>query len=70
MSITWQWLIKLIVPFLTQLLTLVSPSIKAELNDFATQLYLKALATPNAWDDMFVGFLLDILAIPRPPLPS
>jgi hypothetical protein len=47
---------------------LVTPEIKKLLNDFLTALYLKALATDNPWDDFAVGFLLDILAIPRPPL--
>jgi len=44
----------------------VTPAIKSELNDLLTGLYLKALKTPNVFDDFFIGMLLDILAIPRP----
>lgn len=67
MSITWKWLIKIFMSILSPILEVISPTIKAELNAFLTELYLKALSTPNAWDDLFVGMLLDILAIPRPP---
>jgi hypothetical protein len=67
MSLTWTWLLNLLVPLLGQLIKLVSPAIMAELGALATQLYLKAMATPNPWDDMLCGFLLDILGIPRPP---
>lgn len=70
MSVTWTWLLNLLLPILGKLIDLISPAIKAELNTFVTNLYLKALATPNPWDDMLVGFLLDILAIPRPPPPT
>ena len=67
MSVTWTWLLNLVLPILGKLIDLISPAIKAELNNLLTQLYRKAVETPNPWDDMLVGFLLDILAIPRPP---
>ena len=69
MSITWTWLINLVAPLLSQMIKMVSPAIIAELNEFATDLYLKSIKTPNPWDDMFTGVLLDILAIPRPTPP-
>jgi hypothetical protein len=67
MGLTWTWIIELALKILLPLFNLVTPEIKQLLNDFLTGLYLKALATPNPWDDMAVGFLMDILAIPRPP---
>ena len=67
MGITWKWLIQILMQVLLPLLELISPAIKAELNGFLTELYRKALTTPNAWDDLFIGMLLDILSIPRPP---
>jgi hypothetical protein len=67
MSLTWTWLLNLLAPLLMQLIGLISPVIKSELGTLLTGLYVKALATPNPWDDMLLGFLLDILGIPRPP---
>lgn len=67
MGISWKWLIQLVVGVLGPILGLISPVIKAALNEFLTKLYLDALKTPNPWDDFFIGMLLDILVIPRPP---
>ena len=67
MGITWKWIIVMLVNALGPLMSEVTPVIKTELNDLLTNLYKKALATPNPWDDHLVGLLLDILAIPRPP---
>lgn len=67
MSNTWTWVLELFGKILVPLFNLITPELRTLLNDFLTSLYLKALATPNPWDDMAVGFLLDILAIPRPP---
>jgi hypothetical protein len=67
MGISWKWLIQILVNLIGPILSLISPAIKAALNEFLTNLYLDALKTPNPWDDFLVGLLLDILAIPRPP---
>lgn len=67
MSLTWQWLVQILMKVIFPLLDLITPAIKVELNAFLINLYKKALSTPNAWDDLFVGMLLDIVGIQRPP---
>jgi len=67
MNIFWAGIFKWVAEIFAGLVVQVTPAIKAELNDLLTSLFKKALATPNAWDDFFIGMLLDILAIPRPP---
>jgi hypothetical protein len=67
MSLFWQGVIQAALRIFTSILGMATPVIKAELSEFLTQLYKKALATPNPWDDFAVGLLLDILAITRPP---
>lgn len=67
MSMSWKWLIELILSVLGPILAQISPVVKAALSEFLTRLYLDALKTPNPWDDFLVGMLLDILGIPRPP---
>lgn len=67
MNVFWAGILKYIAQIFAGILLQISPVIKTELNDFLTQLYRKAVATPNVWDDFGVGLLLDILAIPRPP---
>lgn len=66
MSLTWTWVLQLLAPLLMQLIGLISPAIKSELGTLLSGLYVKALATPNPWDDMLLGFLLDVLSIPKP----
>jgi len=67
MGTVWVWLLQVLASALAPIISVITPEIKAALNDFLTNLYLKALKTPNVWDDFVVGILLDILAIPRPP---
>jgi hypothetical protein len=67
MAVVWGWVIELILKVLVPVFNLVTPELRLLLNDFLTSLYLKAVKTENPWDDMAVGMLLDILAIPRPP---
>ena len=67
MNVFWSGILKAMAQIFAGILLQISPMIKAELNDFLTALYRKALATPNVWDDFGVGLLLDILVIPRPP---
>ena len=66
MGFTWTWVIQLALKVLLPLFSLITPELKKLLEDFLTQLYLKAVLTENPWDDLAVGFLLDILGIPRP----
>ena len=67
MNVFWGNIFKWVIQIFGGIVGRVTPAIAAELNAFLTNLYQKALATPNPWDDFFVGMLLDILAIPRPP---
>jgi hypothetical protein len=67
MNVFWGGIIKYMIQIFLGLLGQMSPQIKKELNELLTKLYLKALKTPNVWDDFAVGMLLDILSIPRPP---
>lgn len=67
MKIAWGWILELAMKILVPLFNMITPELKQLLNDFLTQLYVKALATENPWDDFAIGFLMDILAIPRPP---
>ena len=67
MNAFWGMVFKWVIQIFGALMPSITPAITAELNAFLTTLYRKALATPNPMDDFFVGLLLDILAIPRPP---
>ena len=67
MNVFWSKILLWIAQIFAGIIGQVTPGIIAELNVLLTNLYKKALATPNPWDDFLVGMLLDILAIPRPP---
>lgn len=67
MAISWKWLIQILAVALGPIFSTLTPLIKKLLENFLTDLYQKALATENPWDDYVVGLLLDILGIPRPP---
>jgi hypothetical protein len=66
MNFFWQGVISAMVKIFASILGSVEPGLKAELSAFLTDLYKKALATPNPMDDFVIGLLLDILGIPRP----
>jgi len=67
MNVFWGMVFNWVIKIFGGLVSQVTPAISAELNAFLTNLYKKALATENPMDDFFVGLLLDILVIPRPP---
>ena len=67
MNVFWGGVLKWAAQILTGIIGQATPAIASELNVFLTNLYKKALATPNPWDDFLIGMLMDILAIPRPP---
>lgn len=66
MAIKWEWLKTLLIRVLRGIFGVISPEIKDFLTEALQNLYRKAEETENPWDDMFVGFLLDILGIPKP----
>lgn len=47
-----------------QLLGTISPEIRKAVIEFVKQLEVQAKATPNKWDDIFVGLLKAVLVIP------
>lgn len=67
MNVFWAGILKYVLQIFAGIILQMTPTFIAELNDLLTQLYKKALSTPNPWDDFAVGMLLDILAVPRPP---
>ena len=67
MNVFWGSILKYVFQIFAGLIGQMTPAILSELKAFLTNLYNKALATPNPYDDFAVGMLLDILGIPRPP---
>ncbi len=67
MNAFWGNIIKWVIQIFGGIIGQMTPALMAELKVFLVELYKKALATPNPWDDFMVGLLLDILSIPRPP---
>ena len=66
MNVFWGSILKYVFQIFAGLIGQMTPAILSELKAFLTNLYNKALATPNPYDDFAVGMLLDILGIPRP----
>lgn len=66
MSITWGWILKIMVPIFKKLLEMMTPKLEKALEDFLLEMYKKALETENPWDDMAFGFLLELFDIPKP----
>ena len=67
MNVFWANIFKWVIQIFGGIIGQMTPAILGELNAFLTNMYKKALATPNPGDDFAIGMLLDILAIPRPP---
>ena len=67
MNVFWGKVLMWIAQIFAGIIGQVTPGIILELKLFLINLYNKALATPNPWDDFAIGMLLDILGIPRPP---
>jgi len=44
----------------------ISPEIEKALENFILQLHEKALKTPNHWDDVFTGLLIELFDIKIP----
>lgn len=67
MNVFWTGILKVFASMLAGIVGNVTPGIFASLKEMLTAKYVEALKTENPWDDMFLGMLLDVLAIPRPP---
>lgn len=62
-SVSWSWLIPLIVSVLKPVIKVLTPMIREAMEKWLKEWYPKAVATPNPWDDFLVGILCDILGI-------
>jgi len=58
-----KWLVSILVAVLGAILSVVSPKIREELENFVSHLEEKAKETPNPADDMLVDFLKHILGM-------
>jgi hypothetical protein len=63
MRISWTKVLGFVALVLGPLMKLLSPVIRDGLKDVLLKLYEKAKSTPNPVDDVFVGFVLDLLQI-------
>ncbi len=54
---------KLLEKLLPVILTVISPEIREGMVEFVVKLENQAKATPNPWDDIFVGIVKFILVI-------
>jgi len=66
MNLFWGQIFKWMIQIFGGILGQMTPTIFAELREFLEGMYLKAIATPNPFDDFAIGLLLDILSISRP----
>lgn len=53
------WLLMLV----GQMLTVITPQLRQGLTEFVNTLEKQAKATPNPWDDIFVGIVKSVLQI-------
>jgi hypothetical protein len=60
---TWSFWVNLAAKIVGAILSLVTPEIKQLLADLLNNLYKKAVATPNPWDDKLVELLAEIVGV-------
>lgn len=65
-SIGWTWIVSMLLSVLAVIMPVLSPALREELVKVMLNLYEKAMATENPWDDFLMRFLLRILGIPIP----
>jgi len=63
-GITYQLVITLVQSIFSTLFPKLSEELRSLLRNYINDLYAKACATPNPYDDMFIEVLASILAIP------
>lgn len=64
-AVIWSAVEPILVKVLGGIITLVTPELKTELQTLLTGFYKKSLATPNPWDDMLAGLLMDVFGFPK-----
>lgn len=65
-QVTSKGVLGLVALLLKPMMSVLSPMIRDLVDESLLKLYAKAQATENPIDDLFVGFLLDILDIDVP----
>ena len=60
------WVLTLLLPIVQRVLVAISPEIRKQLENFAKDLWGKAQATPNPWDNVLVGILYAVLGLETP----
>ena len=62
-DMSFNFLIPLVTSLFSQIFSIVSPEIRQAIEEFVKGLYLKAKATPNAFDDHAVEILAVVLGV-------
>lgn len=62
-DMSFNFLIPLVTSLFSQIFSIVSPEIRTAIDEFVKNLYLKAKATPNAFDDHAVEILAVVLGV-------
>jgi len=65
-GITLKWVIRLVLLLLKPIMTIVTPTLRKELESFLVAYYKKAEETENPWDDFLALFLLNIFDVSVP----
>ena len=62
-DMSFNFLIPIVTSLFSQIFSIVSPEIRQAIDEFVKNLYLKAKATPNAFDDHAVEILAVVLGV-------
>ena len=60
---TWKFLLTAFSGIIGQIVKVISPELRKMLVEMVINLYQKAKATPNPWDDFLVELLAQVLGI-------
>lgn len=60
---TWNWLLNILSGVFGQLVAVITPELRELIKQFVLDLWAKAVATDNVWDDFFVKLLAGLLGI-------
>jgi len=65
-AVNWTWLLTLVAAVLGPIFKLLSPKIRDAIRTTMLELWKKAQATDNPFDDMAVRFIFELLALEKP----
>lgn len=66
MSKTWKGIIRIVAIVLGPMLRAVTPLVKEALQEGLDHVYEEAVETDNPIDDLFMGFVYEILGLTKP----